>query len=587
MTFLRPEVRRGWRATFNAERLAQWGRSPLTWILVACALVRVVGIGWGLPASDGWDNDGVAPRDFLAGLVETFTPGHYFTYPPFHLLVLGLLTSPVTIVALLRAPSLAPPDVIAEILNVSYMTGIAYIARFTTLVMSLGITYAMAKIAEAVRDRRAGYCAAAITGIDVSFTYYGKMTNLDVPYLFWGSLALLALVRAIAWNEPRRLRAFVILAVLAVATKDQAYALFLVGAPLAIGAWFVFDPRAREGARGIVRELGRGLAIGAGLFLVVDAVILNPTGFRARLGFLVGPASQDFANYSNDMTGRLRVIEETARLYASLWPSAFIVLAVGGIVLHLWRKKHEAPSRWVAGLAPLLTGISFTLAFNCIARRVEHRFILPQSLMLAVYAGLAVHAFLFELRGRVARLFAQAALAVAFARGIFLVVNLDANLLLEPRYDAERWMREHFAPGDRVETYGLNVYIPRFPDNVHVTRIGLDPAARRNPMPGFEERQDRFENVEARKPRWIVISEGWAWRYLTPLPKTEEGGVITPSTQIQTRGDPSATSYFHELLDGRRGYRVAHVGEFKSDIWSRVDLHGSTGRPTWILERVQ
>ena len=75
-------------------------RSPLAWVVIVAGIIRIVGIGWGLPASDGWDNDGVAPRDYLAGLVETFTPGHFYTYPPVHLLLLAILTSPVTIVRL-------------------------------------------------------------------------------------------------------------------------------------------------------------------------------------------------------------------------------------------------------------------------------------------------------------------------------------------------------------------------------------------------------------------------------------------------------------------------------------------------------
>jgi len=570
---------------FRSDRVSAWIRSPLAWILLACAVVRIVGIGWGLPASDGWDNDGVAPRDFLAGLVETFTPGHYFTYPPLHLLVLGVLTFPVTAVALIHAPSFAPHDVVAEILKVPYMTCIAYVARATSVAMSLGITYAIAKIAETLRGPRAGLCAAAACAVDPTLTYYAHTTNLDVPYLFWGMLALLALVRAIAQNEPRRLRSFIVLGLLAVATKDQAYALFLLGAPLSLAAWFAFDPNARTEARSILRHLLRALGLGAALFLVVDGVIWNPTGFRARLHFLVGPASRDFANYANDAGGRWRVIVDTFRLYAGIWPSAFIVLAGGGLLLHVLQRNRTDRARWVAGLVPLLAAISFTATFNCVALRVEHRFILPQSLIFSVYVGLAVHAFLFELRGNVARPIARAALAVAFARAIFLALTVDVTLLFDPRYDAERWMREHFAAGDSVETYGLNVYLPRFPSLVHTTRIGREPVTRRNPMPGFEEREDRFENVAQRKPRWIVFTDGWAWRYLIPVPETEAPGMTTPSTQLSTRGDLVGVHFFHDLLDGRRGYHVAHASAFTSDIWPRVSIHGSTGCTVWILER--
>src|SRR6185436_7019299 len=108
-------------------------------------------LGWGLPASDAWDNDGVAPRDFLAGLVRTFTPGDFYTYPPVHLVVLGILTLPITVVVLARAASLSPPDVIAEALKVPYMTAIAYVARLTSLAMSLAIVWLVGRIAAEIR----------------------------------------------------------------------------------------------------------------------------------------------------------------------------------------------------------------------------------------------------------------------------------------------------------------------------------------------------------------------------------------------------------------------------------------------------
>src|SRR4051794_17674471 len=155
-------------------------RSPLTWILGIVGVLHAVGIGWGLPASDGWDNDGIAPRDFLVGLVETFTPGHYFTYPPVHLVLLGVVTLPVTLTALLRAPSLDQAAVVGEIVRVPYMTILAYEARWVSLAMSVGIVYMLAKIGEELRGRRAGLWVAAACGVNAPFGYYAHTSNLDV-----------------------------------------------------------------------------------------------------------------------------------------------------------------------------------------------------------------------------------------------------------------------------------------------------------------------------------------------------------------------------------------------------------------------
>src|SRR5580700_2280360 len=213
-------------------------RSPLAWVVVATFVLYTIGIGWGLPASDGWDDDGVAPRDFLVGVYMTFRPGHYFTYPPLHLLFLTVLTLPATLLGLMHSASLAPPDVVAEMTRVPYMTTFAVVARIVTDVMAAGIVCLVALIGEELWGRRAGQWAALVAALNSVFAYYAHTSNLDVPYLFWTLWSYLCLVRAIVRHEPARLRGCALFAVFAVATKDQAYAAFLVTFPLAIGLWF-------------------------------------------------------------------------------------------------------------------------------------------------------------------------------------------------------------------------------------------------------------------------------------------------------------------------------------------------------------
>ena len=56
-----------------------WPRAPLFWILAVAAGLRLAGLFWGLPASDGWDDDGFALRNFLIALALTYKPGSFFT----------------------------------------------------------------------------------------------------------------------------------------------------------------------------------------------------------------------------------------------------------------------------------------------------------------------------------------------------------------------------------------------------------------------------------------------------------------------------------------------------------------------------
>ena len=560
-------------------------RSPLAWLLVGLFVLRLVGIGWGLPASDGWDNDGVAPRDFLVGLVQTVTPGQYATYPPVHLALLAVLTAPVTVVALLRAPALTRADVVAQMLLVPNMTIIAVVARLVSLFMSLGVVWAIAKIAEELRGERAAFCAAAFVGVNVPLTYYAHTTNLDVPYLFWGCLALLALVRTVVRHEPRRLRSWAIFAALAVGTKDQAYGLYLLAAPAGLGLWLTLDPWARQNARVVLREAAVAAGIALGLVLIVDGVVFNPSGFRERVRFLLGPASQAYAQYTDDWAGRAGVVRDLAARFGLFYPWPFAVLVALGLAM-LLRDVRRDPVRAVAGLLPVLVMASFTLTFNCVARRTDHRFALPQTVLLAVYGGIALDRLCYRLRAAPARGLARLAAGCAFALALFDAADVDANLLLDPRYDAEAWLRAHVAPSDTVETYGLNVYMPRFPAGVRVTRVGPEPSDHRSPMPDVEEVLDDYDHAALRNPRYIVVSEGWVWRYLLDPAEPLDRGHQLPPTQRETGTDARAERYFDQLVNGEYApYRLVHVAGWKSRVWPRLEIHASTAREILIYGR--
>ncbi len=136
------------------------------------------------------------------------------------------------------------------------MTAMALIARAVSVLLSLGLLWNVAQIGKLLRgSARAGVWVAIACGLNAVLTYYSQTTNLDVPYLFWSFVSLRWLVHAIVRRAPSSLRRAIVFAALAVATKDQAYALFLLGVPLTLAAWWLLDVEARplapgrEGAR--------------------------------------------------------------------------------------------------------------------------------------------------------------------------------------------------------------------------------------------------------------------------------------------------------------------------------------------------
>jgi hypothetical protein len=571
-------------ASAGQRALALW-RTPLGKVLAAALVLRLTGFTWGLPASDGWDDDGVAPRDFLVGVLETYWPGHHYTYPPLHLLLLTVSTAPVWIAALLRAPGLDPAVVIPSFLAVPTMTAMALVARGVAVALSLGLLWNAAQIAVLLRGQaRAGAWVAAACGLNAVFTYYSQTTNLDVPYLFWTLVALRWVTHAIVKGEPRSLRRALVYAALAVATKDQAYAIFLFGLPLSLAGWMLLDRDARPLLPRVLRELGVGLAVAVPLLLVLDGAVTNPSGFRDRVRYLLGAASQDFAIYPTTWEGRLHAARDSLLSFGQFYPVAFAALALAGIVV-AWRAPE--PARWArraAGLVPLLAALSFTVAFDMSARRSEHRFALPQMVFAGIYIGLAlddVHARLARHRAALV-----AALVPCLGYALFQCVAVDVAMVLDPRYDAEAWMREHVRPGDRMEIYGTNVQLPRFPPWASIERVDVTPVDGRNPILGVKEVSAPFSDVESRQPRFILVSEFWAGRYLIEREWVAPSGRVLTPGQERLEGDLDSRAYFHVLRDGRLRYRLAHVSTWTSTFWPRIDIHASLTRELWMFERV-
>jgi len=562
--------------------LARTAASPLAWILVASLAVRLVGITWGLPAADGWDDDGVAPRDFLSGVYESYVPGSFFTYPPVHLLLLTLLTLPGWVVGLVRATSLSPHDVIAELTRVPYMTAFSLVARAVAEVMALGIVYAVARIGEELWGRRAGLWGAGVVALNAPFAYHAHTSNLDVPYLFWSMFALLWLVRTIVRHEPRLLRYAGLCAALAVGTKDQAYAVFVLSIPVALGAWLAADAWPREHVRLVARQLVVAIVTAAVLLAVVDGAVTNPTGFVKRLHFLTGTASQDHAYYAANWIGRRRVLEDTVRFFDHFYPVALAPFVLAGVYLHVTRTHVDRP-RLVAGLLPALALVSFTLAFNCVARRTEHRFLLPQSVFVSLYAGLAFDVVTAQ-ASRIRVVGWVAALALG-GRALFDCVAVDVALVRDPRYAAEAWLDAHVAPGDSIEVYGNNVYLPRLPSSARIARVDAEPLRDRSPLPGVTEIEQPFDEVEERKPEWIVASEAWTWRYVMPPPTDPAGAIVLAPQQAERERDVATRAYFASLFHGTGAYEMAFQSVYDDSFWPRVDIHASTTRTIFVFHR--
>jgi len=561
---------------------------PLRVVLFGAAVLHGIALTWGMPASDGWDVDGVAPRDIFPGVGLTYAPGHYFTYPPLHLALIGVLTFPVLLAAVVRAGTTSVPAVIHAIIAPVFMTPIAMTARVLAFAMSLGIVLAIAKVTEEIAPGRhkalAGAAAGALAAVGVPFTYYAHVTNLDVPYLFWGWLATLAWVRAIARREPGRLRTAAVCAALAIATKDQAYAMFILAAPFTVIAWVLVD---RANARRVGASAIVGAAIAAGLVLVIDGALFNPRGFAARLAFLAGPASRDYATYAATNVGRKSALVDTLRAFTWHYPWVIAPFVLLGLALTLGSVLYtRKATAFLAACVPALVAISFTGAFNLVALRVEHRFTMPQMLALAVYGGVGLErvASAMDWGAVWVRGLGSALAVAALSCAAWGAANLDANLLEDPRYDAERWLRDHVHGGDVIEVHGLSVYMIRFPPGADVVRVAPSPVNGRNPLAGVREVQAQLTAIGERRPRFVVENECFA-DFFRGWATSGPDGRIEPTSMRRDDANEDATTFFGGLFAGRLPYRLVHESRIASNVFPRISLHASVGCPMLVFER--
>lgn len=591
----RPPRRIGWPVRALSALLAE--DRVVAWIVLASVVVQLAAAGWDLPGDHSWENDGVAPRDLFGGLASNLTPGHGHRYPLLHYLILGVLSLPVLAVAALGVESWTMDGLMAAVLTVPVMTALSVVAKLVSVAMGGLTVLVLARMARRTLSPSAGRFAALFATTCLTVAYYGRVTNLDGPYVMWTVLAMDRLLTVLESGRRRDSVLFAVLAGAAVGTKDQAYAGFVLPGLL----YLVALPLARPGPSGSrAAHLGKvGLAALAGALSLglLGGGLLNPTGFLVRLGQLTGSSSQDWTQYSSDLAGLGANLRDLARSQEPFfWPWPMVGLAWLGVPLALLSPRGEGLRRALPRLLPLVAALSSLVFFTLVVHRSGHRFALPLGLWLSFYGG-AASAWLLErleARGQLARRAGLALLAALVAWG----AAHSGALMLTQWGDARREVVRALAElpeGSVVETYGPLVHQPHFdvsPSSPYrVRRVGGDAPSARNPIVGAEEVRAPYGEVSERRPDAILIAEYQA-RELVPA--AVEPGRHVPAVWQAQREDEDATRFFSAAVTGHlEGYELRLLAEPSLPGWARalsaepVRVHASTGGRYWLLSRAR
>jgi hypothetical protein len=565
------------------------------WIVLVFALSQLVAVGWDLPGAYGWENDGIAPRDFFAGLAVNLTPGQGHRYPLFHNAVIAVLCLPILLPAALAAEEWTLPALMDQILTVPVMTGCSLVAKVVGVLMACVALLVMARIARRTVSIQAGRWAAVWAATCLSFAYYGRVSNLDGPYLMWTALAI---DRLLAIAETRNRRDYILFGVLAgaaVATKDQAYAGFVLPGLvyvllLPLRSDQPFGPRAAHYRNTVLATLAGALSLG-----LLGGGLLNPTGFVARLRELTGGASQDWMSYARTPKGVLtNIIDIGLGQETYYWPWLVVALCWVGVGIVIVNRGGNGVRSRTFRLLPLCAGMSSVVFFTLVVGRCEHRFVLPFGFWLAYYGGVASAALLsrFASTGGRALRIAQGVLAtlVVWAAGHSFEVQLTQ--LGDARNEVRAYL-DGLDEGTVVETYGWLVHLPHFDVSsdspYRLQRVSRRPIPERNPLVGSEEIDAPYGDVRVRRPDVLVVPESTAQEF---IPRRLGEGMAESAVGERAQADMDAQAFFRSVLnDSLEGYRVALITEPKLPAWAKalgadsVQVHSSVGNRQWVLVR--
>ena len=363
----------------------------------AVALLYGLGIFWGLPSALSAASDSPAPLGPLAFVAEYRDPSKSYIYPAVHQLLLVCVYAPIVIFCKLTGQlgslSGAWPYGFKD--PTAVFSAFILAGNLVSLAMGVGVLLLLRRIRPT--ETYADWFAMTLTALGGVYTYYARVANLDVPYLFWWMLGYVCLWRYLfdereTWRrEGRRLLAptgrkllalSAVASALAIGTKDQA-----AGLILGFGLVLLFvAPRGEEGGwMSRVRAAAFfSVALIAAYALV--AVATNPWRWVHHVRFVT--SDHVLPEFEQSVRGQIQLFGRAIIRLSHVMSPVGLLLGAAGLAV-LWRaRKHREL------LALALPAAAYYVSIIAKVRATEERYLLPIALVLAVSAGVMVGAAL-------------------------------------------------------------------------------------------------------------------------------------------------------------------------------------------------
>jgi len=440
--------------------------------LVAAALILYApGLFWGLPYATApdrifpWGSDELAPLGPLAQLYHVVLHGGAAFDPRYPLL-------PYAIQAMFIAPALIWLRLTGglEGFEVTFPYGLedpasalalmTLFARLSSLFMMAAVPVVAWHAARKLWDARtAAFAAICVLLLYPSF-YYSRTSNVDAGSVLWTSLGLLVFASVLRDGLTRRRAAGLgVFAALAIATKDQSYAVFLT-LGVAVAALHA-RAEARRGWRAVVVPLLTGLLTALGVYAVASGVLFHPAAFARHIEFILfhpgGTSGRSYFSTPATPAGYLQLSLGFVALLVDCmgWPMS--IAAAGGLLV----SARKSPRTLLVALPvfAILLGIIVPVRF------IRIRFLLSAAWVLALFAGAGLSALFAGHNaapsgGRGRTRLAWAVLLVVIAWSLLRGADLTWQMRNDSRHQLEAWLRDNARSGDRVGYYGAPLKLP-------------------------------------------------------------------------------------------------------------------------------
>ena len=435
-------------------------------LLMAYAFVLFAcGLWWGLPFgaaaaappnnSFTWTGDELHPSTWGQATNPRALNAWHTRYPPMHFALLQAGSWPLRAAVKHGLIHLDRPGLLLALILYS---------RLVSLAMAMATLWMFYRLAREVLDEIGSLWSVFVLASVMPYVYYAKMANLEAPYLMWFTLSLWMFVRILSRHQLRDYLLFGAAAAAAVCTKDQAYGLYgLAPIPMVYSLWKrEYGGKARDLWRAVLdrRLLLTALVAGLG-FVVFQDLIFNPHRFTVHLRLLRGPMSENYQDYAGTPLGQWQLFSNIAGLLTSALNPALLATCLVGLVwtfLRLREAEVWKSVRYLCSTSIFL--VSYYVTFLVLILFCYDRYVLPMTIVLALYGGAALAA-LVRPWGRWQT--ARRALAWGIAAySMLYALSVDFRLLADTRYEVERWVAEHAREPGSVIAVGRHHHIARF-----------------------------------------------------------------------------------------------------------------------------